>query len=232
VYVEETSTKGERDQPFYHSHVGAMLASRNGLPIVGTWYGITPIRSHIYTTSEGPYLLGARLGTPDFNADYFYKTFRLLQVDTVIASTVELADILGADPRYRRLAGHGGFSAWQIGEPLLPALGMPPGAGTLTDIVATRGRVRGRVDLHVPEVWVRTRETWHPWWRATVDGAPAEVAQDPDSGMASIRVTHSGLLELTWADRDHAGKGISLGALGVLLGLWAWGRRRATVDPA
>lgn len=217
VYVEDTVTKGDEHEPFWNSHVGALFALRTGIPVLGTWYGLTPIRSHPWTTSEGPYVLGQRPEKGQFTPEYFSKSFRLYQVDRVITASPTLDALLATDAGYERFGGHGRYAAYRLVPPLLPALGIAPESGALTDIEAQRGHLAATLRLTAPEALVRTRQTWHPWWRATVDGQEMPVLLDSGSGMAVVSVSRPGHLEITWADRDRAGKGISVVSLLCLL---------------
>lgn len=224
VYHEDSAADFDAPKPLQSDHAGPLLTLRHGLPTLGTWYGITPVQLHAWTGSEHTYIMGLKWKDIRENPELLYRNFQMYGVGSVVTVTPLLRAFLAADPRLRLVADHPPFAAYVLVEPVAPPLAIPPGQGTIEIVEARADLVRARVALAAPQADVRLRQGWHPWWEATLDGAPVPVRMGEKSGLVEATLTEGGLLELRWRRHDAGGVWVSAGALLLVVGLAARGR--------
>ncbi len=235
VYVENTFEDERAPEVLRRGQVGALFTLETGLPMLGTWYGVNPNPTHPWTTSEAIFVMSAR---PDQLAEptapgWLYGRWRTYGVGAIVAYSEPLAALLEADPRYRRVSARPPFSAWVLVDPPQPMLGAPPSAA-IADLQVSRGRVEARVTLSEGPAPFRLRQSYHPWWRATLDGEPIPLEAGEGDGLVSGTLPRSGALLLTWEDRARWARWVSLLSLGALALAGARGqnRRAALSGPA
>lgn len=226
VYHEDPTFDTAAPEAFQRSHVGALLPIRSGLPIVGTWYGVTPIPTHGWTNSEGQATLGRWPGGVEANADALVARLRLFGIGSVVTTTDRFARLLAARSDCRPISRRGPFALFVLEGDVLPALGVAPTAGTVTVESSRPGHHVADVHLSGGAAPIRLRESWHPWWRATLDGQPLVVEHDPTNGMGTLTAPASGRLEVWWELRRGPGAVVSVLGLVALLFAFTWDRRR------
>lgn len=102
-----------------------------------------------------------------------------------------------------------------------------PSGAELRDVSWRRGGLSATVDTTGP-TGILFRETWHPWWRGTLDGTPIVLREDRATGLVYSVLPGAGRLELEWRDQTRwTVWPLGFGWLGVgLVGVWRLVRRR------
>lgn len=231
VYLENTSQNPGAPERFQRGHAQTLFGLSHDVPQLGSWYGVTPTPTHGWTTSEGGVVLAARPEQlrEDTGPDWLHGRLRVYGVGAVVSHSDRLGDVLAADPRYRLVATHPPFSVWQVVEPVQGQVGVHPARGAVTTQDAGRGWARATVTGQ-SEIPFRLRQSFHPWWTATLDGVPVELVEGPDDGLVTGVLPGPGQLELRWVDQGRWAWWLS--ALGALcwLGLAFAPRLRRAAD--
>jgi hypothetical protein len=207
VYLENTSQNPGAPERFQRGHLQTLFGLHHDVPQLGSWYGHTPTPTQGWTTSEGGVVLAARPEQlrEETGPDWLNGRLRIYGVGAVVSHSDRLAAVLQVDPRYRLVSEHPPFSVWQVVEPAQPQLGVHPERGRVVELETGRGwavaTIEGSADIPF-----RLRQSYHPWWTATLDGAPLELAEGPDDGLVTGVLPGPGRLELRWVDQ----------------GRWAW----------
>lgn len=223
VYLEDPAFDPAAPPPFGQSHVGALAVVRAPVESVGSWYGVNPIPTTAWTTSEGPLTLGAWVGGLAANAEAVHTRFRVFGVGSVVAYGEELRALLAADPRWRRQGDHGSFTVFVSTEAPLGRVGLPPETGRVEGLEAGRGWLRARIEAPGP-TRLRVRSSWHPWWKASLDGQPLPVEKGPGDGLMVVELGGGGEFRMEWVDPTRWSAGLAL--LGLLLAAAVEGRDR------
>ncbi|MFT5583506.1 MAG: hypothetical protein ACI9VR_001084 [Cognaticolwellia sp.] len=208
---------GRLDAPpaLFRSHAGAGLITARGMAVIGSWYTVSPNPTVGWTTTE----TGLLLGVPETRvADgWFVGRMKLYGVDRVVTVGEKLR------ARMRRIASANEvytsehFSVFVLDEAPMSLVGLPPPARAEVLSVAPQGVVAAvQTEGESP---VRIRVSYHPWWRAELDGVPIVLEEGAENGLLQGRVSEGGELTLAWEDRGRWCWALSLGSLLLLLGV-------------
>ncbi len=199
------------------SHPGGAPAARHDIDLVGSWYTMTPSTSVVLASAEGAGLLGTPRQSIDDLAAWLEFRLSAYGVDAVVVNDAELDIALHDSDAFALVTRHGPFAAYRRTTPPLPVLGVKPPA-RVDELMESRGHVEadvkgeGEGDGPIP---FRLRQSFHPWWRATLDGQPVALREDPDTGLIEGELPAAGHLVLQW--EDHGRPLRPLSALGLLL---------------
>ena len=220
VFHQDPFWKGDAPGALVGGHGGAMLSVATDLPVIGSWYGVTPIATVGPTASDVGVLFGREEGAMLADPEGLHARFRRLGVGAVVSVTPALADFLDADHRYRRVTRTGPLGAWVLEAPPQQAIGARLGPVTLLE------ETRGRLLAEVPAGPLRIRRSHHPWWVATIDGVELELERS-ELGLLTADVPAAGTFELQFTPRLVGSRWLSL--LGLVL-LVSAGRRAQAAD--
>ncbi len=228
VYHQNTSFREGGPIALRWSEIGALLAWETDLSVVGTWYTISAVASEPHMRSANEGLMGDEPERWFREPRAFFARAEAFDLGAFVAVEPRLAAFLGKRPEARKVAEHGPFSAWVIEGGGLGAFECP---APLACADAREGRAWAEVTLTGPSE-ARTlgvRQTWHPWWTATLDGAP--IATDREKGTGRLVLALPALdgapktLAVRWVDPTRWTAWLTLA--GALLAAAAWRERRA-----
>jgi len=220
VFHQDPFWKPDAPGALAQGHVGAMISVVTDLPVIGSWYGVTPIATVAPTASDVRVMFGREEGAMLADPEGLYARFRRLGVGSVVSVTAAFADFLDADPRYERVSRTGPLGAWTLVDAPQGAVGAARGAVT---VVSSRA---GALEADVPAGPLRIRRSHHPWWTASLDGAPLELERS-ELGLMVAHAPGAGRLALAWTPRARGFRWLSLVGLLVLFG--AYRRSMTTV---
>jgi hypothetical protein len=226
VYHQNTSFRESAPPPLRHSEIGALIAFQTDLPVVGTWYSISAVASE-------PHMRSANLGlfgdSPDrwYRApDDFFARARAFDLGAVVSVEPRLAAFLAKRPEARLVSERGAFAAFLLEGAGLPAIECPPGVTCLYG-PETRGAAALRFSGAIPATALGVRQTWHPWWVATINGEPARILREKRSGRLNVALpalpAGEHVLNIRWTDPTRWTIWPAL--LGLVLAAATWVRR-------
>ncbi len=225
VYHQETFRDPSWSGPLAWSHAGAMLGVAQGLPVMGSWYGVSPVPTVPYTMDQGVALMGTLQSVVLEDPAWLLARFRRFGVGAVVTVEPELEALLRASGDYRLVAEHAPFAAFLLElPPLAPlALASPSASAAIARHETTR--VVANVTTAAPVDFV-LRQAWDPGWEAKLDGAPVAIQPGPADGLITGTLPGSGELQLGWKPRSKPLAPIGLLGLLLAAGLAWWERRR------
>jgi hypothetical protein len=224
VYHDDTAFSVEARGAFTLGHPGALLHRETGHPMVGSWYGLTPARAHAWTRSEAHLQVGLDQDGALSRPDLLARHLRRFGVGAVVSASPGLTAALAGAGAARVLAEHGAFTTLALTASPAPVLHAADVPAAISDLQATRGRVQARVGAEGP-VTLRLAQGWHPWWTATLDGAPVPLTEEPRTGLVLLSLPHGGALDIAWRDPMRWTRRLGLVGLLLLAGLAAVGGR-------
>lgn len=200
VYHQNTA-RGDGATELRRSQIGALLAYETDLPVVGTWYTISPVASEPHMRSANGGLFGSNPQRWFRAPEEFRARARAFNLGAIVVIEPDLAGFLARRPWARRVGAHGPFSAWVLDPGGGPTIECPERA-TCTDPVDARGRLELTLGA-VPGGELGVRETWHPWWSARLDGEPVPVSREKGTGRIRVELPafeRPRRLVLRWVD--------------------------------
>ncbi len=226
IYHQETFLDPSWSGPLAWSHAGAMLAVEQGLPVLGSWYGVSPVPTVPWTMDQGVALLGAYQDVVLTDPAWLNARFRRFGVGGVVTVEPALAAHLAARPeRYSQVSDHPPFAAFVLIEDPLPPVGLASPTARAELEIMEPTRIVAAITTEGPADFV-LRQAWDPGWSASLDGQRVAIGAGPDDGLVTGTLPGSGTLELRWRPRSKPL--VPLGLLGLLLavGVAVWERRR------
>ena len=234
VYHQNTSFRDGAPAALRFSEIGALVAWETDLPVLGTWYTISAVASepHMRSSSEG--LFGQEAERWYRDAPAFFERARAFDIGAVVAVEPRLASFLSKRVEAKKVAEYGPFTGF-----LLDTGGLGPFAcpAAVACEGATEGRgwaeTRVRADTATAERVVGVRQTWHPWWSATLDGVPVPADREVGTGRLTLTLppfTGEKSLRIAWEDPTRWTAWLAL--LGAALAAVAWRARRGARQEA
>lgn len=181
IYHQNTSLTSAGPEALFLSHVGASLAFHTDLPVVGTWYSISPVASEPHMRSSRAGLFGTSKDRWFSQPLAFWARARAFDVGGFVTVEPELADFLDTQVGVERVATHAPFAAFVYRLGGLGTIECPDG-WTCTTTGEGRGWVEARVTGTSAPSRLGVRQTWHPWWTATLDGEPLAPTKERGTG--------------------------------------------------
>jgi hypothetical protein len=227
IYHQETFLDPTWSGPLAWSHTGAMLGVERDLPVLGSWYGVSPVPTVPHTMDQGVALMGAYQDVVLADPDWLHARFRRFGVGGVVTVEPALAAALAAQPeRYSQVSDQPPFAAFVLTQGPLPLVGLAAPTARAALSVAEPTEVIATISADGPVDFV-LRQAWDPGWSASLDGAPLAVSAGPDDGLITGTLPGPGTLELRWRPRSKPLAPIGLLGLLLALGAAVWERRRA-----
>ncbi len=214
VYQADTFQAPAVAESLVWSHPGGLLRLRTGLPVMGSWFRLSPSAVNERAYSEGWRLFGEV--QKELTDDALYAHVKRYGVGAIVTVDKPLRERLSGDARYAQVAEDGIFAAFVVSAP--PPSRVGAAGGEVQVLLDEPTRIQARVGGQQQQPF-RVRSSYHPWWSATLDGQPLALALEEKTGMIS-GVTGPGLLELRWEDRGARFRWVSLLGLAGLLGLF------------
>ena len=185
VALQGTFSNAPLDAALVRSHVLSLTMQRTGVAsVVGTYYGVAPYPTTVWTRSERGTLFGVVLTEPDAPRRVAGMMHATATSHLVLSDPAVFARFTESGA-FRPLIRIGRFGALQVlGPP--PAWVVPFGPGALADVEELRpGAIGLRVQSDAQGGRLLIREAYHPFWRVTWSGeGPAPtLAPDPTSGL-------------------------------------------------
>jgi hypothetical protein len=217
------------DQATYDLYDARFLLTDRERPQDGATLLVHAGRNRLYRLpSEGPFaLVSVPLAIEGATDDVWYMNVRWAK-SAWARSHAHARLLIGGEriegiPSIRmqgpfRYVPTDGTGSRNVFEPGLPFEGPPPAVprGSLTAARASRQEASVIVDVDEPAV-VLFKTTYHPWWRASLDGSPVStMVLTP--GFVGVQVSSAGTHELRLAYRAPIWK-LGLLVIGVLLAL-------------
>jgi hypothetical protein len=226
VYHQDTFRLFEHRSGLEESHPGPLMGVHHPIRLLGSWYGVAPIRTIPWVLGVAGYAMSLPPSVWSEDPDALTARFRVFGVGAVVAVDETLGAALDASPDWVKVSHREPFSAFVAAQPPLPLVGVPPGAATLVEVHSERGRTTATV-IAESEVPFRFRRTFHPWWEAALDGRAIPLEPGPNSGLVVGTLPHGGELALTWVDRSGPWRWLSLLSVLVMAGVsWVESRWR------
>lgn len=233
VYHQNTSLTVGGPPELYYSHAGALLAYRSELSVLGTWYAISAVASEPDSRSSRGAMLGRSPEKLYRRALDFHARARAYGIGAFVAIEPELAAFLDTQSIARRISSHPPFGAWVM---TYDGLGPFDCREPMTCGAAREGRgwAETTVRSDGADGTVTLRQSWHPWWTATLDGAPVEVSAAQGTTLVAVELPAfegEKTLVLRWVDPTRWTRWVAL--VGLLAAIVAWrGRSGAREERA
>lgn len=225
TYHQETFLDPTWSGPLAWSHAGAMLGFEHEQPVLGSWYGVSPVSTVPHTMDQGVALMGAYQDVVLTDPAWLIARFRRFGVGSVVTVEPALAAALAAQPgTYRQVSDHPPFAAFVIHTDPLPLVGLasPRARAELSTVEPTE--VVAAITTSGPVDFV-LRQAWDPGWSASFDGQPLLIAAGPDDGLITGTLPAAGTLELRWRPRSKPLAPVGLLGLLLAVGVAVWERR-------
>lgn len=214
IYIDDPMQDKDAPPALAWTHPGPLLTLATGLPTLGSWYGIVNGPTHEKTFSESGFLLGLTRSQVYDHPEQVSLGLRVFGVGVVVAFSEPLRFVLDGQPGWEAVSFHGPFVVYRATEPVLPLLASPDAETTVVLTGTARNRFEASVVTAAP-TRVRLRQTWHPWWRASLDGQPLPLGEPDDFGFVDVVVPRSGSLVLAWEVGDVT-PGLAMSVVGLL----------------
>jgi hypothetical protein len=226
VYHQETFLDPAWTGPLAWSHSGAMAGVEQGLPVLGSWYGVSPVPTVPHTMDQGVALMGAQQQVVLEQPAWLHARFQRFGVGGVVTVEPELAAFLAAQPgAYRQVSAQQPFAAFVLTTPPLAPIGLASPSASAAIKAQETTRLAAEITTSGPVDFV-LRQAWDPGWSATLDGQPLPLQAGHEDGLATGTLPESGLLELQWKPRSKPLAPIGLLGLLLAVGLMVWERWR------
>lgn len=219
---------GVKDAPaaLFRSHAGAALYTQRDLPVLGSWYTVSPTPTVAWTTTESGLIFGV---APAEVSDPFVEArLKLYGVDRVVSVGQRFRAILRRAPSANEVYTGPNFSVFVLDTPAMAVLGTPPPA-TVEVLSAGEDRVQAQIHSDGPTPF-RLRMAYHPWWRAELDGLAIELEEGADNGLVQGVAPQGGTLTFRWEDRGRHWWLLSLLSVLGLMAIWRPALRRTPGD--
>ncbi|HNC95583.1 MAG TPA: hypothetical protein PKW90_05635, partial [Myxococcota bacterium] len=227
VYHQNPNLNPDAPRPLLFSQVGGIFSLEQHLPMVGSWYSVTPIATNAPTRSEGKFLAGRPV--KDWDPPAFRERLAELGIGAVVAVDPELSALLSRTEGLQKVSEHGPFSGWKVeGEP-------PPGyRSPVPGLVGTQQGERGSMDLELlsdKPARLVLFHSYHPWWKAVWESPEGkrqdlEIRKEKGTGFLELTAPGKGHLRLHYEDPTRWSGWLGLLGLVVTAALGLWGARR------
>lgn len=212
VYHQNTNLNGRGPRDFFFSEVGVLMTLDTGRPTVGSWYSINAIATRVATRSEGIRVMGKTSAFLAGNPGWLAEQCRLFGIDGFITVDPDFYDRLSEDDDFRKVAHNPPFAGFILNEADIA----PIQSAALTDVVASRGRLTATATREGAFLY---RQSWHPWWQATLNGQPIPLGMEPETGLIKGRIPAAGALEIQFVNPSRWTAWLMLlGLLGAAVG--------------